>query len=61
MELGGSGIFRPELTKSLGIEVPVIAWGLGIDRMAMVALGINDIRDLFHTELSQLRELRITS
>lgn len=59
MELGGSGIFRPELTKPLGIDVPVIAWGLGIDRMAMVALGINDIRDLFHTELSQLRQLRI--
>ena len=59
MELGGSGIFRPELTKPLGIDVPVIAWGLGIDRMAMVALGINDIRDLFHTELSQLRQLRM--
>jgi phenylalanyl-tRNA synthetase alpha chain len=58
VELGGAGIFRPELTKSLGIDVPVIAWGLGIDRMAMVALGIDDIRDLFHADLSRLREMR---
>ena len=47
MELGGAGIFRPEVTKPLGVDVPVIAWGLGLDRMAMVALGIKDIRDLF--------------
>lgn len=58
VELGGAGIFRPELTKSLGIDVPVIAWGLGIDRMAMVALGIDDIRDLFHADLSRLRQMR---
>ncbi|HTP57929.1 MAG TPA: phenylalanine--tRNA ligase subunit alpha, partial [Spirochaetia bacterium] len=30
-ELGGSGIFRPEVTEPLGIKVPVLAWGLGID------------------------------
>ncbi|MHC5020890.1 MAG: phenylalanine--tRNA ligase subunit alpha, partial [Planctomycetota bacterium] len=58
VELGGAGIFRPELTKSLGVDVPVIAWGLGIDRMAMVALGIDDIRDLFHADLSRLRAMR---
>ena len=33
-ELGGAGIFRPEVTKSLGVDCPVLAWGLGIDRMA---------------------------
>jgi phenylalanyl-tRNA synthetase alpha chain len=58
-ELGGAGIFRPEVTHPLGVKVPVIAWGLGIDRMAMVALGINDIRDLFTRDLSRLRESRI--
>ena len=46
-ELGGAGIFRPEVTLPLGIDTPVIAWGLGVDRMAMMALGYNDIRDLF--------------
>lgn len=47
MELGGAGIFRPEVTKPHGIDDTVIAWGLGLDRMAMVALGIRDIRHLF--------------
>jgi phenylalanyl-tRNA synthetase alpha chain len=55
MELGGAGIFRPELTRPLGVEVPVIAWGLGIDRMAMTALGIDDIRQLFSTDLELIR------
>ena len=58
IELGGAGLFRPELTKPLGIDVPVIAWGLGVDRMAMVALGINDIRDLFSTDLDLVRNTR---
>ena len=54
-ELGGSGIFRPEVTRPLGIDVPVLAWGLGIDRMAMISLGIDDIRDLFSPDLDQIR------
>jgi phenylalanyl-tRNA synthetase alpha chain len=58
MELGGAGLFRPEVTLPLGVEVPVIAWGLGLDRMAMVALGIHDIRDLFTTDLDLIRTMR---
>ena len=58
MELGGAGLFRPEVTLPLGVEVPVIAWGLGLDRMAMVALGIHDIRDLFATDLDFIRTQR---
>jgi phenylalanyl-tRNA synthetase alpha chain len=54
-ELGGSGIFRPEVTRPLGIEVPVLAWGLGIDRMALVAMGLNDLRDLFTPDIEQVR------
>jgi phenylalanyl-tRNA synthetase alpha chain len=54
-ELGGSGIFRPEVTRPLGVTVPVLAWGLGIDRMALVALGLNDLRDLFTPDLEQVR------
>ncbi len=58
MELGGAGIFRPEVTAPLGVEVPVLAWGLGLDRMAMTALGINDIRQLFTTDLEFMRTRR---
>jgi len=55
MEFGGAGIFRPEVTVPLGVRVPVLAWGLGLDRMAMTALGISDIRQLFTTDLEFMR------
>ncbi len=58
MELGGAGLFRPEVTVPLGVNVPVIAWGLGLDRMAMIALGIQDIRDLFTSDLDAVRTMR---
>jgi len=54
-ELGGSGIFRPEVTESLGVHVPVLAWGLGIDRMALMALGLNDLRELFTPDIESVR------
>lgn len=54
-ELGGSGIFRPEVTKAMGIDVPVLAWGIGIDRMALMALGLSDLRELFSEDIEQVR------
>ena len=54
-ELGGSGIFRPEVTESLGVNVPVAAWGLGIDRMALMTLGLNDLRELFSFDIENVR------
>ena len=54
-ELGGSGIFRPEVTKAMGVDVPVAAWGIGIDRMALMALGLNDLRELFCEDVERVR------
>ena len=54
-ELGGSGIFRPEVTKAMGVDCPVLAWGIGIDRMALMALGLNDLRQLFCEDIEQVR------
>ena len=59
IEGGGAGLFRPEVCRPLGVDVPVIAWGLGLDRLAMLALGLDDIRDLVTPELSSLREMRV--
>jgi phenylalanyl-tRNA synthetase alpha chain len=57
-ELGGSGIFRPEVTEPLGIKVPVLAWGLGIDRMALTSMGLHDIRELFSNSIEDVRARR---
>jgi len=56
IEFVGAGMFRPEVLKPLGINFPVIAWGMGFDRLAMIALGIDDIRDLHSRRLEWLRE-----
>ncbi len=56
MEFGGSGIFRPEVTEPLGVKVPVLAWGLGIDRLYMMNRKIQDIRQLFTSDLEWIRE-----
>jgi len=59
LEFGGAGMFRPEVTLPLGINVPVIAWGLGVDRIFMMKAGINDIRDLFSQDLNWLRSQKV--
>jgi phenylalanyl-tRNA synthetase alpha chain len=56
IECLGSGLFRPEVLTPLGIDFPVIAWGIGIGRLAMIRLGVDDIRDLHTMDLGKLRE-----
>jgi phenylalanyl-tRNA synthetase alpha chain len=60
IEFGGSGIFRPEVTEPLGVKVPVIAWGLGVDRLFMMRSGISDIRQIFSQDLDWLRKKQVT-
>ncbi len=59
IELGGSGIFRPEMTHPLGVKAPVIAWGIGVERLAMFKLGLKDIRQLFSHDMDFLRNIRV--
>jgi phenylalanyl-tRNA synthetase alpha chain len=60
IEFGGSGIFRPEVTLPLSVKVPVIAWGLGVDRLFMMRAGIDDIRYIFSQDLDWLRRKQVT-
>ncbi len=57
LEMGGAGIFRPEVTLPLGCRWPVLAWGLGIERLAMLRFGLSDIRDLYGTNLDALQQV----
>ncbi len=60
MELGGSGMFRPEVLEPLGIKTQVAAFGLGIERLAMMRYGIEDIRMLYQSDIGWLRKLPVT-
>jgi phenylalanyl-tRNA synthetase alpha chain len=55
IELFGMGIFRPEVTKPLGITKPVLAWGGGIERIAMLKYGLTDVREFYNNDLGWLR------
>ncbi|MDR3222417.1 MAG: phenylalanine--tRNA ligase subunit alpha [Methanobrevibacter sp.] len=57
IELGGSGMFRPEVLEPLNINVPVMAFGLGIERLAMIRYDITDIRMLYKSDINWLRNL----
>jgi len=55
VELFGMGIFRPEVTKPLGITKPVLAWGGGIERIAMLKYDLDDVREFYNNNLNWLR------
>ncbi len=56
MELVGAGVFRPEVTEPLGLK-SVLGFSIGIERIAMLKLGLNDIRKLYMSDIAWLREV----
>jgi phenylalanyl-tRNA synthetase alpha chain len=56
VEMGGAGIFREEVTAPWGIAYPVLAWGLGVSRVAMLKLGLKDLRLLYRSDIEWIRE-----
>jgi phenylalanyl-tRNA synthetase alpha chain len=56
VEMGGAGIFRQEVTAPFGITHPVLAWGLGVSRIAMLRLGLSDLRLLYKSDIGWVRE-----
>ncbi len=59
IELGGAGMFRPEVLEPLGVKTPVAAFGLGIERLAMMRLDIKDIRMLYKSDVGWLRHVPV--
>lgn len=57
VELFGMGIFRPEVTLPIGVKNPVLAWGGGLERIAMLRYGLDDVRELYNNKLSWLRSV----
>ena len=59
LELGGAGMFRPEVSISLlGKNIPILAWGQGVDRIIMDYYKIKDLRELYKNDLTQLRKIK---
>ena len=59
IEVGGAGIFRPEVTKALlGFECPVLAWGQGMERIITNYYNITDLREIYKNDLKHLREMK---
>jgi phenylalanyl-tRNA synthetase alpha chain len=59
VEMGGSGIFRPEVTEPLGVKDRVLAWGLGLDRLAMLKYDVKSLSELFFSSMPWLRETAV--
>ncbi|MEO0568238.1 MAG: phenylalanine--tRNA ligase subunit alpha [Pseudomonadota bacterium] len=58
LEAGGSGMVHPKVLKAGGIdpdEWQGFAFGLGIDRLAMLKYGIPDLRAFFESDLRWLK------
>lgn len=56
VEMGGAGMFRPEVTEPLGCTCPVLAWGLGLERLAMFRYQLNSIGELYRARVQWLKE-----
>jgi phenylalanyl-tRNA synthetase alpha chain len=61
VELGGAGIFREEVTAPWGVSCPVLAWGLGVSRVAMLRMGLRDLSELYQSNIDWIKSYPIIS
>ena len=54
LEVLGCGMVHPNVLRACGIDPDIyqgFAWGMGIDRIAMLKYGINDLRQMFESDV----------
>ncbi|MFQ5909543.1 MAG: phenylalanine--tRNA ligase subunit alpha [Thermoplasmata archaeon] len=56
VELGGAGMFRPEVTHPFGVKHPVLAWGLGLERLVMALTNTTDMRKIYVSDIEWLKK-----
>ncbi len=59
VELLGAGMLRPEILESVGVNQRAGAWGMGIERLAMLYTGIDDVRKLYSYDVEFLRSRKV--
>jgi len=61
LEIAGCGMVHPNVLKASGVDPEKFtgyAFGMGIDRLAMLRYGVNDLRLLFENDLRLLQQFR---
>lgn len=58
IELCGSGIIRKEITRAMGTDKTVLAWGPGIERIALSLMKMDTITELYNNSVANLRNRR---
>lgn len=61
LEVGGCGMVHPNVLKNVGIDserYTGFAFGIGLDRFAMLYYGVNDLRQFFENDLTFLAQFR---
>jgi phenylalanyl-tRNA synthetase alpha chain len=61
LEIAGAGVVHPEVLRNGGIDPEKysgFAFGMGMDRLAMLKYGVNDLRLFFENDLKFLRQFR---
>ncbi|AOL16229.1 phenylalanine--tRNA ligase subunit alpha [Sulfolobus sp. A20] len=58
VEMCGAGLLRPEILEAVNIKSRAGAWGMGLERIAMHFLNINDIRLLYSNNIEYIREMK---
>jgi len=59
LEIGGCGMVHPNVLKHVGIESEKylgFAFGMGVERLAMLRYGVNDLRLFFENDLQFLKQ-----
>ncbi|MBP2032443.1 phenylalanyl-tRNA synthetase alpha chain [Clostridium algifaecis] len=59
IELLGCGMVHPQVLRNCGIDPDVysgFAFGMGVDRMVMMKYGIDDIRNMYESDMRFLRQ-----
>ncbi len=59
LEIGGCGMVHPNVLKHVNIDSEKylgFAFGLGVERLAMLRYGVNDLRQFFESDLRFLRQ-----
>jgi phenylalanyl-tRNA synthetase alpha chain len=61
LEVAGAGVVHPDVLRNVGIDPEKysgFAFGMGVDRLAMLKYGVDDLRLFFENDMKFLEQFR---